>query len=188
MEKYKKYYDLIKAQSYIFDKTQNCKIGQTWEYHLYPVIRNAIMLAIDYGANKDVVEVAAIFHDYADLIDMNNRNEHHILGANLAREILIKDGFDKDFIDKVCLCIKNHRASVQLEKNSIEEICVADADALSHLENVVELICWRAYLGEDIKTANQFVKNKIIKSYNKMSKLSQNKFADKYNAILKVLY
>jgi len=121
MEKYKKYYDLIKAQSHIFDKTQNCKIGQTWEYHLCPVIRNAIMLAIDYGANKDVVEVAAIFHDYADLIDMNNRNEHHILGANLAREILIKDGFDKDFIDKVCLCIKNHRASVQLEKISLRK-------------------------------------------------------------------
>ena len=188
MVKYDKYYELIKKQSYIFDKSQNCNIGQTWQYHLYPVIQNAIMLAIDYGANKDVVELAAIFHDYADLIDINNRDKHHIIGANLAKDILQNDGFDSDFIDKVCTCIKNHRASVKIEKNSIEEICVADADALSHLDNVVELLCWRAYLGEDIQTANQFVKTKIIKSYNKMSKLSQNKFLDKYNAILKILY
>lgn len=188
MKKYDKYYDLIKNQSEIYDKTQNCNIGQTWEYHLYPVIQNAIMLAIDYGADKEIVELAAIFHDYADLLNLNNRENHHILGAKLAKEILLKDKFDTNFIDKVCLCIKNHRASVKLEKNSIEEICVADADALSHLDNVVELLCWRAYLGEDIKTANSFVKNKIEKSYNKMSILSQNKFADKYNAIMKVLY
>ena len=39
--KYQKYYDLIKEQSEIYDKTQNCQIGQTWNYHLYPVIKNA---------------------------------------------------------------------------------------------------------------------------------------------------
>ena len=73
------------------------------------------------------------------------------------------------FIDKVKLCIQNHRASVIKDKFSIEEICVADADAMSHLDSVVELICWRAYLGEDIVTCNNFVKKKIQKSYAKMS-------------------
>ena len=165
--KYEKYYKLIKEQSELFDKSQNCKIGQTWNYHLLPVIKNACLLADKYGADKDIVEVAALFHDYADLIDFDNRDNHHIIGANLAEEILAKDGYDMDFINRVKLCINNHRASVVREKFSIEEICVADADALSHLDSFVELICWRAYLGEDIMSCNNFVKNKIQKSYNK---------------------
>ncbi len=186
--KYEKYYNLIKQQSEIFDKSQNCKIGQTWKHHLLPVINNALVLAEKYNADKDIVEIAAIFHDYADLLDMANRDNHHILGAELAEEILKKDGFKQNFIDKVKLCILNHRASVVKEKFSVEEICVADADAMSHLDNVVELICWRAYLGESIEQCNNFVKRKIEKSYAKMSKETQNLMKDKYESILKILF
>jgi len=185
--KYKKYYELIKEQSEVFDKTQNCQIGQTWNYHLLPVIKNACMLAERYGANRDVVEVAAIFHDYADLLDFANRNNHHILGAELAEGVLLQDGHPQEFIDKVKLCIINHRASVVNEKFSKEEICVADADAMSHLDSFVELICWRAYLGEDIMTCNNFVKAKIKKSYAKMSKETQELMKEKYESIMKVL-
>ena len=185
--KYEKYYKLIKEQSELFDKSQNCKIGQTWNYHLLPVIKNACLLADKYGADKDIVEVAALFHDYADLIDFDNRDNHHIIGANLAEEILAKDGYDKDFINRVKLCINNHRASVVREKFSIEEICVADADALSHLDSFVELICWRAYLGEDIMSCNNFVKNKIQKSYNKMSKETKEYSKEKFDSIMRVL-
>ena len=185
--KYEKYYKLIKEQSEIFDKSQNCKIGQTWNYHLLPVIKNACLLADKYGADKDIVEIAALFHDYADLIDFDNRDNHHIIGANLAEEILAKDGYDVDFINRVKLCINNHRASVVREKFSIEEICVADADALSHLDSFVELICWRAYLGEDIMSCNNFVKNKIQKSYNKMSKETKEYSKEKYDSIMRVL-
>ncbi|MFQ6752158.1 MAG: HD domain-containing protein [Clostridia bacterium] len=185
--KYKKYYDLIEKQSKIFDKTQNCSIGQTWKYHLYPVIKNSIMLAEHYGADRDIVEVASIFHDYADLLDYANRKDHHIIGAELVEKILKEDGYDQKFIDKVKLCILNHRASVVRDKFSIEEICVADADAMSHLDSVVELICWRAYLGEDIMTANNFVKEKIQKSYAKMSAETKSLMKDKFDSIMKVL-
>ena len=186
--KYQKYYDLIEAQAAIYDKTQNCGIGQTWKFHLLPVIKNACMLAEKYGADKDVVEVAAIFHDYADLLDFANRDNHHILGAELAEGVLLQNGFSQSFIDKVKKCILNHRASVVKDKYSLEEICVADADAMSHLDSVVELICWRAYLGEDIMTCNNFVKKKIEKSYSKMSQETKMLMKDKYESIMKVLF
>lgn len=186
--KYEKYYKLIEEQAAIFDKTQNCQVGQTWKYHLLPVIKNACMLAEKYGADKDVVEVASIFHDYADLLDFANRDNHHILGAELAEGVLLQDNFPQDFIDKVKLCIVNHRASVVNQKFSKEEICVADADAMSHLESVVELICWRAYLGEDIMSCNNFVKTKIEKSYAKMSEQTKNLMKDKYESIMNVLF
>ena len=185
--KYEKYYKLIQEQAMLFDQTQNCEIGQTWKYHLYPVIKNACMLADKYGADKDVVELAALFHDYADLLDMNNRDNHHVLGAQLAEKILSEDGYAERFIERVKLCILNHRASVVKEKFSIEEICVADADAMSHMDSVVELICWRAYLGESIVDCNKFVKKKIEKSYAKMSKETQSFMKDKYDSIMKVL-
>lgn len=185
--KYQKYYDLIKKQAEIFDKSQNCQVGQTWQFHLMPVIKNALILAEKYNADKDVVEISALFHDYADLLDFANRENHHIMGAQLAEQILQKDGFSAEFIDKVKLCIQNHRGSVVNQKLSPEEICVADADAMSHLDSVVELICWRAYLGEDIMTANNFVKEKIIKSYHKMSPQTKEFVEDKYQSILKIL-
>ena len=185
--KYQKYYDLIQRQAEIFDKTQNCEIGQTWKFHLYPVIKNALWLAEKYGADKDIVEVSALFHDYADLLDMNNRDSHHILGAELAEKILQQDNFDQTFIDKVKLCILNHRASVIRDKYSIEEICVADADAMSHLDSFVELICWRAYLGEDIMRCNNFVKEKIKKSYAKMSDETKELMKSKFDCIMNVL-
>jgi len=186
--KYEKYYKLIEEQAKIFDQTQNCEVGQTWKYHLFPVIKNACMLADKYGADKDVVELAALFHDYADLLDMNNRDNHHIMGAKLAEEILSDDGYDKEFVEKVKLCILNHRASVVKEKFSVEEICVADADAMSHLDSVVELICWRAYLKESIMDCNNFVKRKIEKSYAKMSDRTKELMKEKYNSIMNILF
>ena len=185
--KYEKYYKLVEEQSRIYDKTQNCGEGQTWQFHLLPVINNACKLAEIYKADRDVVEIGAIFHDYANLIDYSNSDNHHILGAEYAEKILKEDGFNQEFINKVKSCIINHRASVLKEKFSIEEICVADADALSHIDNVVELICWRAYRGDDIMTCNNFVKNKIKKSYAKMSKETQELIKDKYESIMKVL-
>jgi uncharacterized protein len=154
---------------------------------LYPVRKNALMLADRYGANKDIVEVAALFHDYAELIDFSNRDRHHILGAELVDKILTEDGYPREFVEKVKLCIINHRGSVVKDKFSKEEICVADADAMSHLDSFVELICWRAYLKEDIMSCNNFVKNKIMKSYAKMSKETQKLMKDKYNSIMNVL-
>ncbi|MBQ9791956.1 MAG: HD domain-containing protein [Clostridia bacterium] len=186
--KFEKYYRMVEEQSKIYDKTQNCEIGQTWRFHLHPVINRAMELAEKYGADKSVVEVATLFHDYANLVDYANSDNHHILGAIMAEEILLKDGYNQDFIDRVKACIENHRASVVREKYTIEEICVADADAISHLDSVVELICWRAYLGEDIMTANNFVKNKIKKSYNKMSDETKEYMKEKYENIMNILF
>lgn len=184
----KKYYDIVKKQSLLYDKSQKCNIGQTWKYHLMPVIKNALYLAELYGADKAIVEVAALFHDYANLLEFSDENSHHKVGADIAREILIKDGFNRDFSERVAGAIFNHRASVVIDKHSAEDICVADGDALAHFDNVVELLLWRGYLGEDIETANNFVKSKIEKSYRKMSEATKDLVKDRYESIMKIFY
>ena len=149
------------------------------------MLRKTIRKIRHLNYSKNYVDV---IHDYADLIDMKNGEKHHILGAEMTENILKQDKFPQDFIDRVKICIENHRASVVRDKSSIEEICVADVDAMSHLDSFVELICWRAYLGEDIKACNDFVKNKIKKSYAKMSKETQILMKDKFDSIMKVLF
>jgi uncharacterized protein len=184
-----KLYELIEKQSYEFDKHENVEQGQTWKYHLEPVIKNAVMLAKKYGGDVDIVEIAALFHDYANLVDFDKYCEiHHIAGGDLAEPILREHGYDQAFIDKVKKCIFSHRASVMQKKLSVEEICLADADGITHIENVFEIIVWRGNTGDTVEQANAFVKRKIQKTFAKLSDDSKEYVRDRFDAAMKIFY
>ena len=189
MNNLKELYELVETQSKEFDKQENVAEGVTWKYHLEPVIRNSIMLVKKYGGDVELVEVAALFHDYANLVDFDKYSEiHHIASGDLAEPILIKYGYKQNFIDRVKKCIFSHRASVLEPKMTIEEICLADADAITHIENTFELIVWRGNRGDTVEQANAFVKRKVQKSYAKLSDASKEYIKDRYEAVLKVFY
>ena len=182
-------YKLVETQSKEFDKYENVEDGQTWKYHIVPVIKNSIMLAKKYRGDVEVVEIAALFHDYANLVDFEKYSEvHHIASGELAEPILHRYGYEQSFIDKVKKCIFSHRASVVKDKLSTEEICLADADGLTHIQNVFEIIIWRGQKGDSVEAANAFVKKKIQKTYAKLSEESKLYIKDKYEAILEILY
>lgn len=182
-------YDFVKEKSLNYDKLENVKKYQTWDYHILPTVKNAIMLGKLYGADLEVVEIAALFHDYSIFVDFHKYNEtHHIASGVLAEPILLKAGYKQDFVDKVKRAIKSHRASVPLNKGTIEQIVLADADAMAHIENAFEIIMWRGYRGDDIMDANAFIKKKLTKSYAKMSDKTKELARDKFEAIMKILY
>ena len=56
---------------------------------------------------------------------------HHIFGAEMAGDFLREFGYDKTKLELVQKCILNHRDSKVMEKQSPEEIYVADADSIS---------------------------------------------------------
>ena len=99
-----------------------------------------LILAEKYGADKEVVLIAAWLHDIASITDYSLYDLHHIHGAEMAYSILKEYRYDSQKIRMVQECIKNHRGSVNLEKNSLEELCVADADAISHFDSVPSLL------------------------------------------------
>lgn len=107
--------------------------------HIESVAKNAVELAKYYGADIEVCEIAGWLHDIASITDYNLYKEHHIHGANIAEEILNYYNYPKDKIELVKLCILNHRGSIQKEKTTKEEICIADADAISHYDNLPSL-------------------------------------------------
>lgn len=77
---------------------------------------------------------------------------------------------------------------MNLEKFSKEELCVADADAISHFDSVPSLL-YLAYVERkmNIEEGVQFVKAKLERSYNKLSDESKEFYKEKYEHVMVAL-
>lgn len=156
--------------------------------HIKAVVKNAHILAEKYSADMEIVIIAAWLHDIASVTDYSLYEEHHIHGAKIAGEILSGLNYPKEKLEIIQKCILNHRGSRLEEKNSIEEICVADADAISHFDNLPSLFHLAYGIRKyDIAEGIDFVKNKLIKSYNKLSKRSKELYKEKYDIVMKIM-
>jgi len=69
-----------------------------------------------------------------------------------------------------------------------EELCVTDADAISHFDNVPSLL-YLAYVNKklDINEGREFVRNKLIRSYEKLSDKSKMLYRTKFDQVMNVL-
>jgi len=110
------------------------------------------------------------------------------LGAKRAEELLQKYNYPTERINQIKLCVLNHRSSVNNNKNSMEEICVADADAIIHLLELGSLF-YAAYkeMGHSIEEGQKWIKEKLEKDYKKLSERSKEKYKNEFETIIKVL-
>ena len=161
--------------------------GEGIYYHIVAVVENAVQLAREYGADLEVVTLAAWLHDYASITDYKLYKEHHIHGANMAGELLKTLGCASSKVELVQKCILNHRGSVAFGKGTMEEICVADADAISHFDSVPSLL-YLAYTkqGYSIQEGADFVANKLRRSFNKLSARSKAFYKEKYDSAMRL--
>ena len=181
---------LEKLQKEIYErcKKETNQFGMGCYYHIAAVVKNAEILAEKYRAEKEVVMIAAWLHDVASVTDYNLYELHHIHGAEMAYDILTEYGYDNEKIPLVQDCIRNHRGSVNLEKNSLEELCVADADAISHFDSVPNLL-YLAYVqkGMGLEEGREFVKAKLLRSFQKLSQESKKYYQNKFEKVMEVL-
>jgi len=154
-----------------------------WEHHIKLVYELAKNNAESYGADKEVVALAALLHDIASVTNKDFTEEHHIIGATIAEELLMKEYYPKDKIRLIQRCILNHRGSKLMNKNTPEEICIADADAMAHFYSVPSLLCM-VYREKklSIDEGAEFVKNKLNRSYNKLSSKGKTLVKQQYEA------
>lgn len=169
-------------------ESENNFFGEGIYYHIKAVAENAAYLADKYDADMETVVIAAWLHDIASITDYSLYEEHHIHGAEMAEEILNGFDYDKDKIKLVKKCILNHRGSKPAEKQSTEEVCVADADAVSHFDSVPSLF-YLAYVkrGLNIGEGAEFVRNKLERSYKKLSERGKSVYYDKYKAAMEII-
>lgn len=156
--------------------------------HIENVAKNAVELAKLYQADIEVCELAGWLHDIASITDYKLYENHHIHGANMAEEILKSYNYPTEKIELVKLCILNHRGSVLREKTTKEEICVADADAISHYDTLPSLF-YLAFVQRklNINDGVQFIKSKLERSYNKMSQESKEYYRHKRDMAQSIL-
>ena len=162
-----------------------------WDEHIKYVVQEALVLARKYNADTEIVELAAMLHDVALIAKNGTRKEHHITGAEMAETILLKHNYPQYKIDRVKKCVFNHRSS----KNGtdIEDICVADADILSHFDNVPMLFnvimndVWSKNNISTLPELKSRMKESFDYDYNDLSERTKQEFNDRYKLICQIV-
>ena len=155
-------------------KPSNIYGYSAWSEHIKKVVYFSKLLAKKTKADEEIVEISALLHDYASVLDSKMYAEHEIIGAKLAQDLLKKYNYPQEKITKVKLCILNHRGSKPKIKMTIEEKCVADADAMAHFTSIGSLfyLCFNTHK-LSIEESEKWILQKLDRSYKKISPISK---------------
>ncbi len=177
--------DIVEGES---KKDTNVFGYEGWTYHVTIVVKYAKLLAEKLGADKEIVEIAALLHDYASVKDSLMYKEHHIYGAIEAERILKGFNYPEERINKIKECIIQHRGSVVLERTTKESICLASADAMAHIDQVPSLLHLVYYKRKmDVTEGANWVSEKIERSWNKLCPEAKELIKDKYESAQVIL-
>lgn len=159
-----------------------------WTHHITQVAEQTKQIAPLFRADPEIVEIAALLHDYASVKDEALYEEHHVHGPIEAEKILKRLDYPPDKIEAVKHAIAAHRASVQVQRRSAEAECLANADAMTHILHVPSLM-HLAYVqhGMGIDEGVAWVKAKLKRSWAKLQPEVQALVSDAYDAALKTL-
>jgi len=179
--------DIVEEES---KKDTNVFGYEGWTYHVTTVVKYAKLLAEKLGADKEIVEIAALLHDYAGVKDSSMYKEHHLYGAIEAEKILKGFNYPEERINRIKECIIQHRGSVPLERTTKESICIASADAMAHIDQIPSLLHLVYFKRQmDVTEGAKWVSEKIERSWNKLCPEAKEIIKDKYESaqvILKV--
>ncbi len=154
-----------------------------WAHHIIYVVKYAKLMAKRVGANEEIVEIAALLHDYASVKDYKLYEDHHLHGAELAEQILKKYNYPLNKIEKVKHCILSHRGSKIISKLTKESLCVVDADSMAHFDSIPSLF-YLAFFSHkmNINEANNWLIQKLERSWNKLSPEAKEVIKAKFEA------
>ncbi len=159
-----------------------------WTHHIQKVAAHGRTLALKMGADAEIVEIAALLHDYAAIKDRSLAQDHHIHGQAEAERILRRLAYPADRIEAVKHCIASHRASVPAARQTPEAVCLANADAMTHLEQVPALLYLAFnHRGMDIDEGTAWVRQKLERTWSKMDKPVQESMRTTYIEATRVL-
>lgn len=152
-----------------------------WTHHIVPMTKMARELAAEYGADVETVAVSALLRGLND----GKGNKGDIpTGMPLAEDILAKHGYSSDVIEKVKRYADYRGAGAGANDQDREGICVADADAMSHIQEIGSLF-YVVYkeMNLDIDEGIRWIQGKIARDWESMSDLGRKKFRERYDQI-----
>ncbi len=180
LEKIKNLKENIKTSNKIIERVRKFVEEETkketsfyplaYELHFVSMVKIAKELAEKLGADVELVEIAAWLHDIGSVIKC--RENHHITGAKIAEEKLRELNYPEDKIEKVKLCILNHRGSKEKTNNRsfVEAQIIVDADALDAFNNISkQFLITLVYEGLSLNEARDSIKRKLQNKWNQLS-------------------
>lgn len=177
--------ELMKRNQEYIDKYENYNF---WEQHIKYVVAEALKLADELSADKEIVELGALLHDIALVSKVGTKVDHHINGAKIAQDILTSFNYPKDKMQKVINCVLHHRSCKNAE--NLEEMCVCDADILAHFDNIPMVFecAYKFHNFETIPEANEWILKGFEKDFNDLSERTKQTFKPRYDNIINVIF
>jgi uncharacterized protein len=164
-------------------KDTNIFGDEIWTYHVLSVARYARSLARKLHADEEIVEIAALLHDIAGIKDRGNHEDHHLLGAQEAERILKEFKYPREKIEKIKHCIRAHRGSKSIKRETLEAECVGSADAMAHFDRIPALLYFVfVRLGMDVDEGTKWLRDKLNRSWSKLIPEAREIIKDKYEA------
>jgi len=150
-------------------KKSTSKYGyEPYIFHFIPVRDYAVKLAEKLSADREVVELAAWLHDVGSII--YGRENHHITSAEIAENKLKEFNYPQEKLEQVKHCILNHRGSQANNRETTEAKIIADADAMSHFENISGIFkAAFIYENQTQGEAKESTKQKLTNGWNKLN-------------------
>jgi len=157
-----------------------------YTHHFISVVKYAKQLAKERGADMEIVEISAWLHDIGSIY--GDYDNHHVSGGKYSEKILLEYGYPLEKIEKVKHCILAHRGSRTIARETVEAECIADADALSHFDNLSSLFNLALVRRKlNIDDAKTFVRDKLERSWNKLTPKAKEIIKSKYEAAMLLL-
>lgn len=159
-----------------------------WDYHILPVVDHSINLGKRLKADLEILELSALLHDHACLVDKKLYESHHAHSADMAEKILIKLDCPRDKINHIKECILSHRGSVKKRKKSLEAKILASADAMSHITELADMF-YLTYGVHEYKTREgaEWLKDKIQRSWDKVISEGKKMIKNDYKLIMGII-
>ncbi len=159
-----------------------------WDYHILSVVEYSLKLGRKLKADPEVLELAALLHDYSGILDIDLYKDHHAHSARLAEEILSRLDYPEEKTRSIQKAIFNHRGSLKLKRRSLEEKILASADAMTHITELADMF-YLAYKvhGYETREGAEWLKKKLERSWKKIMKEGRELVKDDYKAALKII-
>jgi uncharacterized protein len=100
--------------------------------HCYRTYRWAQRINALEGADAEIVEIGALFHDIGKCVD-NTSEGHAVAGAGVCRDYLRSMRFDPEVTETIVHLVATHTHSIQDPAISLEARVVRDADLLDEV-------------------------------------------------------
>ncbi|MCX6796092.1 MAG: HD domain-containing protein [Candidatus Falkowbacteria bacterium] len=181
--------EVIKIVKNACAKRKNYFGSRTWEYHILPVVSHSLKLGKILKADLEVLELAALLHDYANLVDNKKFNsQHHKYGAIFAREILENLKLPENKINQVADCIYSHRGSLKIKAKTLEARILKSADAMSHITELADMffLTYGIHRLGSLEGA-KWLKEKLRRSWHKIMPEGKKLVREDYIMAIKIL-